>query len=165
MNLGAWRLRADWRLIICIVKAMMTMLSTVMTRKKLGVEPLLRLAGLTVAKSQLGLGEDYLNSDIFDGFNYVVAVSAPTIKCCRRICAAMRRYLRRGAHHRESDRQPDGPRDYETQVPAGPFRIQDLGDSVSVRCISALKSRTVRCRNMTLHCVNAVPDPPRPGAL
>ncbi|XPE23421.1 fimbria/pilus outer membrane usher protein [Shigella sonnei] len=32
---------------------------------------MLRLAGLTSLKAKLWLGEDYLDSDILDGFNYI----------------------------------------------------------------------------------------------
>ncbi|STJ79535.1 export usher protein [Escherichia coli] len=41
-------------------------------------------------KAKLALGEDYLNSDIFDGFNYVGGSVSMTIKCCLPTCAATR---------------------------------------------------------------------------
>lgn len=38
---------------------------------------------------------------------------------------------------------------YETQVPAGPFRIQDLGDSVSGTLHIRIEEQNGQCRNMT----------------
>lgn len=38
---------------------------------------------------------------------------------------------------------------YETQVPAGPFRIQDLGDSVSGTLHIRIEEQNGGCRNMT----------------
>ncbi len=158
-------MRADWQTTINILAVMMTMNSAAMKLKKMGVESLLCLAGVTIIKSQTALGEDYLRSDIFDSFNYVGGVSVLTIKCCLPICAATRQTFRRGTHHSKSDRQPDGACDLQTQVPAGPFRIQDLGDSVSGRCIFALKNRTARCRNMTSAPLDAIPHSSRSGSL
>ncbi|MBW6098502.1 fimbria/pilus outer membrane usher protein [Escherichia coli] len=55
---------------------------------------------------------------------------------------------------------------YETQVPAGPFRIQDIGDSVSgtlhVR-IEEQNGQGTRIRRQ--HGVHAVPDSPRPECV
>ncbi|MFP1557110.1 fimbria/pilus outer membrane usher protein [Escherichia coli] len=41
------------------------------------------------------------------------------------------RHFRRGTHHSKGDRQPDGRDLRKRRFLAGPFRIQDLGDSVS----------------------------------
>ncbi|HFE3048673.1 TPA: fimbria/pilus outer membrane usher protein, partial [Escherichia coli] len=83
-------------------------------------------------KAKLALGEDYLNSDIFDGFNYVGgSVSTDD----QMLPPNLRGYAPdiSGVAHTTAKVTVSqmGRVIYETQVPAGPFRIQDLGDSVS----------------------------------
>lgn len=83
-------------------------------------------------KAKLALGEDYLRSDIFDGFNYVGgSVSTDD----QMLPPNLRGYAPdiSGVAHTTAKVTVSqmGRVIYETQVPAGPFRIQDLGDSVS----------------------------------
>ncbi len=158
-------MRADWQTNYQILAVMMTMNSAAMKLKKNGRESLLCLAGVTIIKSQTGAGQDYLRSDIFDGFNYVGGSVSLTIKCCLPICAATRQTFPACTHHSKSDRQPDGACDLRNAVPAGPFRIQDLGDSVSGTLHFALKNRTARCRNMTSAPPRCIPHSPRSGSL
>ncbi|MBA1848168.1 fimbria/pilus outer membrane usher protein, partial [Escherichia coli] len=78
------------------------------------------------------LGEDYLNSDIFDGFNYIgSSVSTDD----QMLPPNLRGYAPdvSGVAHSSAKVTISqmGRVLYETQVPAGPFRIQDIGDSVS----------------------------------
>ena len=97
----------------------------------MGVESLLCLAGVTIIKAKLALGEDYLGSDIFDGFNYVGGSVVRRSNVASQSARLRARHFRRGTHHSKSDRQPDGACDLRNAGLAGPFRIQDLGDSVS----------------------------------
>ncbi len=60
------------------------------------------------------------------------AASAPTTRCCRPICVATPPDISGVAHTTAKVTVSQmGRVIYETRVPAGPFRIQDLGDSVS----------------------------------
>lgn len=98
----------------------------------MGVESLLCLAGVTVIKSQTGAGRRLPQFDIFDGFNYVGgSVSTDD----QMLPPNLRGYAPdiSGVAHTTAKVTVSqmGRVIYETQVPAGPFRIQDLGDSVS----------------------------------
>lgn len=83
-------------------------------------------------KAKLSLGEDYLNSDIFDGFSYIGGSISTDDQM---LPPNMRGYAPdiSGAAHTTAKVTVTqmGRVIYETQVPAGPFRIQDIGDSVS----------------------------------
>lgn len=111
---------------------MMTMLSTVMTRKNWEWSRYYAWRALPSLKAKLGLGEDYLNSDIFDGFNYVGGSISTDDQM---LPPNLRGYAPdiSGVAHTTAKVTVSqmGRVIYETQVPAGPFRIRDLGDSVS----------------------------------
>lgn len=83
-------------------------------------------------KAKLSLGEDYLNSDIFDGFSYIGGSISTDDQM---LPPNMRGYAPdiSGVAHTTAKVTVTqmGRVIYETQVPAGPFRIQDIGDSVS----------------------------------
>lgn len=51
---------------------------------------------------------------------------------------------------------------YETQVPAGPFRIGILAILSPVHCTSALKNKTARCREYDINTAS-MPFLTRPG--
>lgn len=108
------------------------MLSTVMTRKNWEWSRYYAWRALPSLKAKLGLGEDYLNSDIFDGFNYVGGSISTDDQM---LPPNLRGYAPdiSGVAHTTAKVTVSqlGRVIYETQVPAGPFRIQDLGDSVS----------------------------------
>ncbi len=111
---------------------MTTMTAVTVQRAKLGLEPLLRTAGLTLFKSEAVAGEDYLNSDIFDGFNYIgSSVSTDD----QMLPPNLRGYAPdvSGVAHSSAKSPLARWAGYFTkpEVPAGPFRIQDIGDSVS----------------------------------
>lgn len=110
----------------------MKMTAVTVQRVKLGLEPLLRWRALPSLKAKLSLGEDYLNSDIFDGFNYIgSSVSTDD----QMLPPNLRGYAPdvSGVAHSSAKVTISqmGRVLYETRVPAGPFRIQDIGDSVS----------------------------------
>ncbi|HAO9129025.1 TPA: fimbrial biogenesis outer membrane usher protein [Escherichia coli] len=72
VNLGAWRLRADWQTDYQHSKSNDDdVISGDDTQKNWEWSRYYAWRALPSLKAKLGLGEDYLNSDIFDGFNYV----------------------------------------------------------------------------------------------
>ncbi|XNM47531.1 fimbria/pilus outer membrane usher protein [Escherichia coli] len=76
-----------------------------MKLKKMGVESLLCLTGIAIIKSQPALGEDYLKSDIFDGFNYVGGSVSTDNQMLPPNLRGYAPTFRRGAHHSKSDRR------------------------------------------------------------
>lgn len=72
VNLGAWRLRADWQTDYLHSKSNDDdVINGDDTQKNWEWSRYYAWRALPSLKAKLGLGEDYLNSDIFDGFNYV----------------------------------------------------------------------------------------------
>lgn len=133
VNVGPWRLRADWQSDYQHTRSNDDGdTDDSGTQKNWEWSRYYAWRALPSLKAKLSLGEDYLNSDIFDGFSYIggsistddqmlppnMRGYAPDISGVARTTAKvtvtqMGRVI------------------YETQVPAGPFRIQDIGDSVS----------------------------------
>ena len=129
---------------------MMTMNSAAMKLKKWEWSRYYARRALPSLKAKLALGEDYLRSDIFDGFNYVGgSVSTDD----QMLPPNLRGYAPdiSGVAHTTAKVTVSqmGRVIYETQVPAGPFRIQDLGDSVSGTLHIRIEEQNGRCRNMT----------------
>ena len=83
-------------------------------------------------KAKLSLGEDYLNSDIFDGFSYIGGSISTDDQMLPPNLRGYAPDISGVAHTTAKVTVTQmGRVIYETQVPAGPFRIQDIGDSVS----------------------------------
>ncbi len=138
------------RLTINILAVMMTMNSAAMKLKKWEWSRYYARRALPSLKAKLALGEDYLRSDIFDGFNYVGgSVSTDD----QMLPPNLRGYAPdiSGVAHTTAKVTVSqmGRVIYETQVPAGPFRIQDLGDSVSGTLHIRIEEQNGQCRNMT----------------
>ncbi|MCU5771611.1 outer membrane usher protein [Erwiniaceae bacterium BAC15a-03b] len=127
VNLDAWRLRADWQ-----GSAVHTAGSGESTQQSFDWSRYYAWRAVPALHARLTLGEDYLNSAIFDSFRFAGASLnsddsmlppglrgyAPEISGVARtnakvVVSQQERVL------------------YETQVPAGPFRIQDLSDAVA----------------------------------
>ncbi|SQS50005.1 fimbrial outer membrane usher protein StfC [Escherichia coli] len=134
VNLGPWRVRADWQTDYQHTRSNDDddEFSGDDTQKKWEWSRYYAWRALPSLKAKLALGEDYLNSDIFDGFNYVGgSVSTDD----QMLPPNLRGYAPdiSGVAHTTAKVTVSqmGRVIYETQVPAGPFRIQDLGDSIS----------------------------------
>ncbi|MBV2467115.1 fimbria/pilus outer membrane usher protein, partial [Escherichia coli] len=133
-NLGPWRLRADWQTDYQHTRSGDDDEDSDgnSTQRNWEWSRYYAWRALPSLKAKLALGEDYLNSDIFDGFNYVGgSVSTDD----QMLPPNLRGYAPdiSGVAHTTAKVTVSqmGRVIYETQVPAGPFRIQDLGDSVS----------------------------------
>ncbi|EFN7372787.1 fimbria/pilus outer membrane usher protein [Escherichia coli] len=102
-------------------------------------------------KAKLSLGEDYLNSDIFDGFNYIgSSVSTDD----QMLPPNLRGYAPdvSGVAHSSAKVTISqmGRVLYEPQFPPGHSAFRISATLSPAHCTSALKNRMVRCRNMTL---------------
>ncbi|BET95639.1 outer membrane usher protein [Xenorhabdus sp. TCT-1] len=133
MNLGEWRFRADWQ-------------AKYNRFKNQGVDKSVSYGGrerdwdwsryyayraIPRLEAKLTLGEDYLNSSIFDSFRYT-GVSLVTDE--NMLPPNLRGYAPEvtgvaRTNAKVTVRQ-QGRVLYETQVASGPFRIQDLSDAV-----------------------------------
>ncbi|HIF6626339.1 TPA: outer membrane usher protein [Serratia marcescens] len=124
-NLGAWRLRADWQ-------ADLRYQSGESTEKRLDWSRYYAYRALPALRAKLTLGEDYLDSGLFDSFRFG-GVSLRSDD--NMLPPNLRGYAPEVVGVAKSNARvtisQQGRVLYDTQVAAGPFRIQDLNDAVS----------------------------------
>lgn len=123
-NMGSWRARADWQ-------ANWNKRSG-NTDKDFTFSRYYLYRAIPSLKAKLTVGEDYLNSDIFDSFRFSgvslnsdLSMLPPSL---RGYAPEVTGISRAGGKVTISQQ---GRVLYETQVAAGPFRIQELNDAVS----------------------------------
>nr|WP_244618517.1 outer membrane usher protein [Serratia fonticola] len=126
-NLGAWRLRADWQGRL----DHQTGISDG-SERNWDWSRYYAYRAISRLKAKLTVGEDFLNSDIFDSFRYTGIslvtddnMLPPNLRGYAPEVSGMARTNARVTISQQ------GRVLYETQVAAGPFRIQDLSSAVS----------------------------------
>ncbi|EPC5391922.1 TPA: outer membrane usher protein [Serratia odorifera] len=126
-NLGAWRLRADWQSRLDRQGG-----SGEPTRTSWDWSRYYAYRALPKLGARLTMGEDYLNSDIFDSFRFA---GASLVTDDNMLPPNLRGYAPEVTGIARSNAKviirQQGRVLYETQVAAGPFRIQDINDAVS----------------------------------
>ncbi|WP_037410049.1 fimbria/pilus outer membrane usher protein, partial [Serratia sp. S4] len=126
-NLGAWRLRADWQSRLDRQGG-----SGEPTRTSWDWSRYYAYRALPKLGARLTMGEDYLNSDIFDSVRFA---GASLVTDDNMLPPNLRGYAPEVTGIARSNAKviirQQGRVLYETQVAAGPFRIQDINDAVS----------------------------------
>ncbi|MEL5298615.1 outer membrane usher protein [Serratia nevei] len=126
-NLGAWRLRADWQGQLNHQTG-----SGQGTEHRLDWSRYYAYRALPAIRSRLTLGEDYLNSGLFDSFRFT---GASLVSDDNMLPPNLRGYAPEVVGVAKSNAKvtisQQGRVIYETQVAAGPFRIQDISEAVS----------------------------------
>ncbi|MEN4243657.1 outer membrane usher protein [Serratia marcescens] len=126
-NLGAWRLRADWQGNLNHQTG-----SGLPTDKRLDWSRYYAYRAIPALRSKLTLGEDYLDSGLFDSFRFG-GVSLRSDD--NMLPPNLRGYAPEVTGVAKSNAKvtvsQQGRVLYETTVAAGPFRIQDLNDAVT----------------------------------
>ena len=124
-NMGAWRLRGDWQ-------SQMQRSTGQESRQQFAWSRFYALRALPSLRSSLIVGEDYLDSNLFGSFRFTGAsvgsndsMLPPNL---RGYAPEVTGVARTNARVEISQQ---GRVLYNTQVPPGPFRIQDLNDAVS----------------------------------
>lgn len=126
-NLGAWRLRADWQSRLDHQGG-----TGELTRTSWDWSRYYAYRALPTLGARLTMGEDYLNSDIFDSVRFA---GASLVTDDNMLPPNLRGYAPEVTGVARSNARviirQQGRVLYETQVAAGPFRIQDINDAVS----------------------------------
>ncbi|BEM60674.1 fimbrial protein SteB [Serratia marcescens] len=126
-NLGAWRLRADWQGQLNHQTG-----SGQGTDQQLDWSRYYAYRALPALRSRLTLGEDYLNSGLFDSFRFT---GASLVSDDNMLPPNLRGYAPEVVGVAKTNAKvtisQQGRVIYETQVAAGPFRIQDISEAVS----------------------------------
>lgn len=126
-NLGAWRLRADWQGQLDHQTG-----SGQGTEQRLDWSRYYAYRALPALRSRLTLGEDYLNSGMFDSFRFT---GVSLVSDDNMLPPNLRGYAPEVVGVAKTNAKvtisQQGRVIYETQVAAGPFRIQDISEAVS----------------------------------
>ncbi|CAI1930305.1 outer membrane usher protein [Serratia marcescens] len=126
-NVGAWRLRADWQGQLNHQTG-----SGQGTDQRLDWSRYYAYRAVSALRSRLTLGEDYLNSGLFDSFRFT---GVSLVSDDNMLPPNLRGYAPEVVGVAKTNAKvtisQQGRVIYETQVAAGPFRIQDISEAVS----------------------------------
>lgn len=160
VNLGAWRFRADWQ-----SRYNRTSGIQESTQKEFTWSRFYAYRALPSLKAKLTLGEDYLTSGIFDGFRFIGASLKSELSM---IPPNLRGYAPEITGIAKTNATvvitQQGRVLYETQVAAGPFRIQSLSDSISGTLDVTVKEQDGSVQEFQVDTAN-LPYLTRPGQL
>ncbi|EJD6584524.1 outer membrane usher protein [Providencia rettgeri] len=158
VNLGAWRARADWQMRVDKRQGQGTSSSLDWTRYYI-------YRAIKSLGAKLTLGEDYLASDIFDSFRFT---GLSLITDTNMLPPNLRGYSPEVTGVAKSNAtviiSQQGRIIYQTQVAAGPFRIQDLNDALSGELNVEVKEQDGTIQTFTVNTAS-VPYLTRPGQL
>lgn len=157
VNLGAWRVRADWQ--------------TKLMNEQQGSESTFDWSrfyayrAVTALMAKATLGEGYLDSAIFDSFRFM---GASLISDDTMLPPNLRGYAPEVTGVAKTNAtviiSQQGRVLYETQVAAGPFRIQDLNDAVSGELNVVIKEQDGTTQEFTMN-TSSIPYLTRPGLV
>lgn len=160
MNLGSWRFRSDWQMNIDH-----TSNNDASERQKLEWNRYYLYRAVTSLKAKLTVGEDYLNSDIFDSFRYtgmsLISDDSMLPPNLRGYAPEVTGIARTNAKVTISQQ---GRVIYESQVAAGPFRIQDINDAVSGQLDVRVEEQNGQVQTFQVSTAN-IPYLTRPGSV
>ncbi len=159
-NLGAWRLRSDWQANLNHQTG-----SGQGTDQRLDWSRYYAYRALPALRSQLTVGEDYLDSGLFDSFRFG-GVSLRSDD--NMLPPNLRGYAPEVTGVAKSNAKvtisQQGRVLYETTVAAGPFRIQDLNDAVSGELDVRVEEQDGSVQEFKMSTAN-IPYLTRPGSL
>jgi outer membrane usher protein FimD/PapC len=158
-NLGAWRVRADWQ------ARADNQSKSGGSAKSLDWTRYYAYRAIKRLEAKFILGENYLNSDLFDSFRFAGASLATDDNMLppnlRGYAPEVTGIARTNAKVVISQQ---GRVIYESQVAAGPFRIQDLNDAVSGQLEVRVEEQDGSVQNFKLDTAT-IPYLTRPGML
>ncbi len=160
INLGAWRFRADWQ-----SRYNHTTGSQGRDQSDFTWNRFYAYRALSELKAKLVLGEDYLASNIFDGFRFIGASLQSELSM---MPPNLRGYAPEITGIAQSNAtvtvMQQGRILYETQVAPGPFRIQNLSDAITGTLNVAIKEQDGSIQEFQVDTAN-LPYLTRPGQV
>ncbi|CAI1935887.1 outer membrane usher protein [Serratia entomophila] len=159
-NMGAWRLRADWQGNLDHQSG-----SRQGTQQKLDWSRYYAYRAIPALRSKLTLGESYLDSGMFDSFRFT---GASLVSDDNMLPPNLRGYAPEVVGMAKTNAKviisQQGRVLYETQVAAGPFRIQDINDAVSGELNVRVEEQDGSVQEFTMNTAN-IPYLTRPGSV
>lgn len=160
MNIGPWRLRGDWQGNYNHVTGLQQP-----SQHRLRMSRYYMYRAIGALRAKLTLGENYLYSDIFDSFRFT---GASLVSDDSMLPPNLRGYAPEVSGVAKTDAKvtvsQQGRVIYETQVPAGPFRIQELSSAVSGTLDVQIKEQDGSVRTFQVNTAN-IPYLTRPGLV
>ncbi|HIE1061108.1 TPA: outer membrane usher protein [Serratia marcescens] len=159
-NLGAWRLRADWQGNLDHQTG-----SGESTQKQLDWSRYYAYRALPALRSKLTIGENYLDSGMFDSFRFT---GASLVSDDNMLPPNLRGYAPEVVGVAKTNAKvlisQQGRVLYETTVATGPFRIQDINDAVSGELNVRVEEQDGSVQEFTVNTSN-IPYLTRPGSV
>ncbi|MEG5552308.1 outer membrane usher protein [Enterobacter wuhouensis] len=159
-NLGAWRLRADWQASVDHRTG-----SGQPTYQQLDWSRYYLYRAIPSLRSKLTLGENYLDSGMFDSFRFT---GASLVSDDSMLPPNLRGYAPEVVGVAKTNAKvtvsQQGRVLYETTVAAGPFRIQDINDAVSGQLDVSVEEQDGSVQTFIMNTAN-IPYLTRPGSV
>ncbi|MDX7626877.1 outer membrane usher protein [Enterobacter bugandensis] len=159
-NLGAWRLRADWQ-----ANLDHQTVSGQPTNKQLDWSRYYAYRAIPALRSKLTLGENYLDSGMFDSFRFT---GASLVSDDSMLPPNLRGYAPEVVGVAKTNAKvtisQQGRVLSETTVAAGPFRIQDINDAVSGELNVRVEEQDGGVQEFVVNTAN-IPYLTRPGSV
>ncbi|CAI1772929.1 outer membrane usher protein [Erwinia persicina] len=160
VNLGAWRLRADWQANLNHQTG-----AGQSTSKQLDWSRYYAYRAVPSLRSKLTVGESYLDSGMFDSFRFT---GASLISDDNMLPPNLRGYAPEVVGVAKTNAKvvisQQGRVLYETTVASGPFRIQDINDAVSGELNVRVEEQDGSVQEFVVNTAN-IPYLTRPGAV
>lgn len=159
-NLGVWRLRADWQANLDHQTG-----ERQSTRRQLDWSQYYAYRAIPALRSKLTLGENYLDSGMFDSFRFT---GASMISDDNMLPPNLRGYAPEVVGVAKTNAKvvisQQGRVLYETTVASGPFRIQDINDAISGELNVRVEEQDGSVQEFVVNTAN-IPYLTRPGAV
>ncbi|UTO00474.1 outer membrane usher protein [Serratia nematodiphila] len=159
-NFSAWRLRADWQANVNHQTG-----SGQATDKRLDWSRYYAYRAVAALRSKLTLGENYLDSGMFDSFRFT---GGSLVSDDNMLPPNLRGYAPEVTGVAKTNAKviisQQGRVLYETSVAAGPFRIQDINDAVSGELNVRVEEQDGSVQEFTINTSN-IPYLTRPGSV
>lgn len=156
INLSVWRLRADWQ---------GRDGSRYSTSRRLEWSRYYAYRAIKTLRSKLMLGENYLDSDLFDSFRFS---GASLVSDDNMLPPNLRGYAPEVIGVAKTNARvtisQQGRLLYETQVAAGPFRIQDINDAINGELNVRVEEQDGTVQEFNLNTAS-IPYLTRPGVV
>lgn len=160
INLGAWRLRADWQ---ANVDHQTGRYSS--TTKNLEWSRYYLFRAIPSLRAKLTLGEDYLNSGVFDSFRFAgLSLQSDNSMLPPNLRGYAPEVVGIAKTNARVTVSQQGRVLYETSVAAGPYRIQDINDAVSGELNVRVEEQDGTVREFTVN-TSSIPYLTRPGSV
>jgi outer membrane usher protein FimD/PapC len=157
-NMGAWRLRTDWQMRMDKQQSQGTTSTFDLTRYY-------AYRALKSLNAQLGVGENFLSTEIFDSFRFTGLSLASDSNM---LPPNLRGYAPEVTGVARSNAtviiSQQGRIIYQSQVAAGPFRIQDLNDALAGQLDVRVEEQDGSTQTFTVNTAS-VPYLMRPGRV